>query len=88
MKIKGFTLTELLLVIMIIGFMTVMTVPVTGHFADSTKTKLTDEFLISIKEAIVGPAGVYDSKGRRVIGGYVRDTGYLPKLYTYKWDKE
>lgn len=81
----GFTLLEIIIVIAIMGFLAAMIVPFAGHLNKSKRIKLTEEKLESVRAAILGPENTY-SQGLRVIGGYVGDTGKLPKLYPSSWN--
>lgn len=85
---QGFTLLEVMVVIVIMGFLAAMVVPIAGHLQNSQRFKLTGEKLQEIKTALVGAPQVYDREGKHLIGGYAGDTGRLPKLYTaLSWDE-
>lgn len=82
----GFTLIEILAVIMILGFLVGMVLPFAGHMDNRTKTKRTVEIFEEIRQAILGARGATDAQGLPVVGGYAGDTGHLPRLYVYAWD--
>jgi|LGOV01.1.fsa_nt_gb prepilin-type N-terminal cleavage/methylation domain-containing protein len=82
----GFTLVELLLVIIILGFLAGMIMPFANHQDKQTKIKQTETTFEEIRMAILGARNGFDAEGNRVIGGYVGDVGHLPKLYVFEWD--
>jgi len=82
----GFTLVELLLVIVILGFLAGMIMPFANHQDKQTKIKQTNAIFEEIRMAILGARNSFDAQGNRVIGGYVGDVGHLPKLYVFDWD--
>jgi type II secretory pathway pseudopilin PulG len=79
---------EIILVILILGFMAGMVVPFAGHMDEQTRIKKTRQTLETIRAALVGPRGRFDDKGRPVLEGYVGDVGHLPELYAVHWDKD
>lgn len=84
----GFTLVELLLVIVILGFLAGMIMPFANHQDKQTKIKQTEATFEEIRMAILGARNSFDAEGNRVIGGYVGDVGNLPKLYKFIWDAD
>jgi prepilin-type N-terminal cleavage/methylation domain-containing protein len=83
----GFTLVELLMVIVILGFLVGMVMPFANHQEKQTKIRQTNAIFQDIRMAILGARNSFDAEGNRVIGGYVGDVGHLPKLYVFKWDE-
>ncbi len=82
----GFTLVELLMVMVILSFLVGMVMPFANHQDKQTKIKQTNAIFAEIRMAILGARNAFDAEGNRVIGGYVGDVGQLPKLYVYAWD--
>jgi len=85
---SAFTVLELLLVLMLIGFFAVMAAPVIFQLDDAGRAKITQQRLGQIREAIVGRSGSVDSTGRKVTTGYVADMADLPDLYLGEFDKD
>ncbi|AFS78283.1 pili subunit domain-containing protein [Gottschalkia acidurici 9a] len=84
---KGFTLLEMILVILIMGFLVSMVSPVVGYMTDVKRANLTKEELRNIKISIIGAEKIYDENGFIIVGGYVGDMGSLPKLYRSEWNE-
>jgi len=76
----GFTLLELIVVLVILGFMAAMILPRVGRMSTAERIKLTQDRLEQLRSAIVGPRYRFDAQGRPIIGGYVGDVGSLPEL--------
>ena len=85
---RGMTLLEVVILIAVLGFLAAMVVPFAGALAASQRERTTWEHLREIKKAIIGPEGVYDQKGRRVIKGYAADVGDLPELYKFTFQRD
>ncbi len=83
---SGFTLMELLVVIAIMGLLLSISIPAAGAFDDHARKKLTHEEFTAIRLAILGAKNSYDQYGKPVLGGYVGEVGYLPKIYNRMWD--
>ncbi|MBU1195051.1 MAG: prepilin-type N-terminal cleavage/methylation domain-containing protein [Proteobacteria bacterium] len=78
---KGFTLLEVLIVLFILGLLATMAWSGMGLLDDGHRKKITLERMEIIRTAIMGPQGIYDAGGRRVIGGYVGDMKKFPDLW-------
>lgn len=78
---KGFTLLEVLIVIFLLGMISAMAWSALGHLDNDRRKQITMETMEKIREAVMGPAGVYDATGKRVIGGYVADMKKFPDLW-------
>jgi prepilin-type N-terminal cleavage/methylation domain-containing protein len=80
-KQAGFTLLEVLIVLFIMGLLAAMAWSGMGLLDESQKRKITLERMEMIRTAIMGPQGIYDAGGRRVVGGYVGDMKKFPDLW-------
>lgn len=78
---RGFTLLEVLLVLLILGFLAAMVYPAAGVFNTKERERITLKKIETIRHAIVGAPDRFDENGRRIIGGYVGDMGEWPDLY-------
>jgi prepilin-type N-terminal cleavage/methylation domain-containing protein len=78
---RGFTLLEVLIVLLILGMLAAMVVPAMGILDDRERERITRERMEIIRRAIVGPSDRFDRNGRRIIGGYVGDMGAWPDLW-------
>ncbi len=78
---SGFTLLEVMIVIFILGMMSAMAWSALGTMDNDRKAQITRETMERIRKAVMGPAGVYDKNGQRVIGGYVGDMKAFPDLW-------
>lgn len=74
---QGFTLLELVVVLAILGFLTVMTAQIFTREDNQTRFDSTRATLEEIRTAILGRPGIY-TNGQRQFGGYVADMGSLP----------
>ncbi len=83
---SGFTLIELLVVITIMGLLTAMIVPGANAIDRHARAKMTRETFARIRMAILGAENRFDEYGNPVLGGYVGDVGFLPKLYKMEWN--
>jgi prepilin-type N-terminal cleavage/methylation domain-containing protein len=69
---SGFTLIELVIVIVILGVLASVGIPVIGGMIDSSKENATKRELLLLKTAIVGQTGAAELRG------YENDVGLLP----------
>jgi len=76
-KASGFTLIELVIVIVLLGILSAMALPRLGDFIGTTKEDTTKRELQLIKRAIVGDPEVTIG-GQLADKGYYGDTGHLP----------
>jgi prepilin-type N-terminal cleavage/methylation domain-containing protein len=85
-KRNGFTLIELLVVITIMSLLLAVMVPGAGLLDEHARAKATHETFKALRTAILGPDGLADASGQRIVGGFVGRAGHLPQLYAMKWD--
>lgn len=71
----GFTLIELIIVILVVGIMAIVAIPRMGDIIGTSKTTATKEEMRRLKIALVGSA-------RDGIRGYENDIGSLPSNLT------
>lgn len=76
-KSQGFSLVELVLVIILIGILATMTLTTFTGGEDARKFEITRQKMDAIRQAILGTDAI-DSQGRRVSFGYHGDIGHLP----------
>ncbi|RKQ88623.1 type II secretion system protein [Brockia lithotrophica] len=84
----GMSLLEVVIFLVILGFLTTMIVPFAGAIGDAEKEKATWKAMQDVKRAILGPEGAYDERGRRILRGYVGDVGAIPELYTFAFVRD
>ena len=75
----GFSLLELLVVLVILGFLTAMMAKVFTHGDDQKRFDETRTKMEEIKKALIGTSGAY-ANGQRQFAGYITDMGRLPEL--------
>lgn len=74
---KGFTLTELVIIIVTLGILAAVAIPKFSNMAESSKVSATKQELAALKQAIVGnPQAV--SGGKYVDRGFEGDVGTPP----------
>ena len=86
-KRSGFTVLELLLIVVMLGIFAAMVVPLAASIGEARKVGETEAALQGLRADLVGPADRYDASGRPVYGGYVADLSTLPRLYYGAWNQ-
>ena len=74
---RGFTLIELVVIIVALGIISIVAIPKLGVFGDQAKITATREEMLRLKIAIVGDPAV-TAGGAYVNRGYYGDVGALP----------
>lgn len=73
----GFTLTELVMVIVVLGILAVAVIPKFADLADTAKETSTKEEMLTLKRAIVGNPQVV-AGGQLIERGFEGDIGQIP----------
>ena len=76
-KNLGFTLIEIIMVVVLVGILATMTLTYVGDNQDAVNYELTQKKMEVIRKAILGTDAV-DSSGHRTDFGYHGDFGHLP----------
>lgn len=81
-KPKGFSLVEILFVIVLIGVLATFTISNVGTNDDAIRFEATRSKMEALRTAILGNEASIDSEGRRSNFGYLGDVGNLPSTLT------
>ncbi|MEZ5385418.1 MAG: prepilin-type N-terminal cleavage/methylation domain-containing protein [Prosthecobacter sp.] len=76
---RGLTLLELLVVLSILAVLATVALTSSSGLADQARYEATQRTLENIREAVLGPANLRDTKGTLIYTGFVADTGRLPQ---------
>lgn len=77
MNASGFTLTELVIVIVVLGILAVAVIPRFADLTDASKETATKQELLTLKRAIVGNPNVV-AGGQLIERGFEGDVGLIP----------
>lgn len=78
---QGFTLIEVLMTVTLVGIMSAVIIPQFIDYSQTAKTTVTQEKLISMKQAIIGDPRVV-VEGRVIALGFLNHIGSLPSSLT------
>ena len=79
---RGFTLVELLIVLLILAIMTTVAIQATSGLVDQARYETTQRNLQNIQDAIIGPTNQRASDGSLLITGFAADMGACPNWLT------
>lgn len=74
---EGFTLIELVIIIIVLGIVAAVAIPKMGHLTDSSKATATKSEMLTLKRAIVGNPQI-TAGGRYVDLGFEGNIGWPP----------
>ena len=83
---EGFSLLEVIIVLSILAMFAAMAVPLAGRLEARGRERETERQLTLVREAMLGPRGVLDAGGGRILAGYAGDLGGLPSLRRSVWN--
>lgn len=75
----GFTLIELVIIIVVLGILATVAIPKFGSLTENAKVNATKDEMLRIKRAIVGDSQIV-SGGEYVNRGFEGDVGHVPGL--------
>lgn len=75
---SGFTVVEILMVILLVGIISTVAIPQFIDFSDEASGTVTQERLVALKTAIIGDARAISSQGQYLQPGFVNHLGTLP----------
>ncbi len=78
---RGFTLIELVIIIVVLGILAAFAVPKFSSIAESSKVTATRQEMQALKEAIIGNPKVVSS-GVLIDRGFLGDVGFVPSQLT------
>ncbi|MEW5925037.1 MAG: prepilin-type N-terminal cleavage/methylation domain-containing protein [Candidatus Zixiibacteriota bacterium] len=76
-NIGGFTLIELVIIIVVLGIVAAVAIPRMGSLSENSKINITREEMRLIKEAIIGNPQLVTG-GQYIDRGFIGDVGYPP----------
>lgn len=76
-RADGFTLVEIVIIIVVLGILAAVAVPKFADMSDSSREAATRKEMTELQRAIVGSPDVV-AAGRLVSGGFEGDIGHLP----------
>ena len=78
MPLRGFTLIELVLVLMILAILASAAISMVDTQVDQVRFESTQQTLLNIENAVLGPDNARAADGSRAVSGFVADCGRLP----------